>query len=270
MLIFQSPTFTKSFPRLSYKAYFWKDQKHFSLPIPPLVNIAPSLLHPAILFQANSAATVEKTTPTAQAMNNFSNAESVSDTAKLLYNTYSNSGTRAGPNAQLIWDGTDSSHSNVEYVCPKKENQPTNNRHRISTHRWIASYKIEDLYDIIFSVILVLPISFGKTFSVILFSWLSAVTCVTQTHVNIFFHETRLSNYHRHLCFTCHLSQIIESRTLQTLDFRHKKYRIIEHDKKYAKNIHSKDKKKQTKNQVMKHGKKSSLKSCFITQVIEY
>ncbi|EJD73909.1 hypothetical protein LOAG_18706 [Loa loa] len=72
-----------------------------SLPIAPLTNIAPSLLHPAILFHANSKSTPASTTASPQAIN-FSSAESAAAAAKLFHSTYGNAGTGiAGPNAQL-------------------------------------------------------------------------------------------------------------------------------------------------------------------------
>ncbi|VDO26362.1 unnamed protein product [Onchocerca flexuosa] len=74
-----------------------------SLPIAPLTNIAPSLLHPAILFHANSTTTAASTTPASpQAIINFSNAENAAAAAKLFYSTYgSASAGITGPNPQL-------------------------------------------------------------------------------------------------------------------------------------------------------------------------
>uniref|UniRef100_A0A915PNN4 Homeobox domain-containing protein n=1 Tax=Setaria digitata TaxID=48799 RepID=A0A915PNN4_9BILA len=74
-----------------------------SLPISPLVNITPSLLHPAILFHANSTVAQTSTTPTSpQAIINFNSAEGAAAAAKLLYSTYGSTGTGiTGPNAEL-------------------------------------------------------------------------------------------------------------------------------------------------------------------------
>ncbi|MCP9265988.1 Homeobox protein HMX3 [Dirofilaria immitis] len=72
-----------------------------SLPITPLANIAPSLLHPAILLHTNS--TTASMTPTSpQAIMNFSSAENAAAAAKLFYSTYGSVKTGiTGPNAQL-------------------------------------------------------------------------------------------------------------------------------------------------------------------------
>ncbi|VDN94843.1 unnamed protein product [Brugia pahangi] len=65
-----------------------------SIPITPLANIAPSLIHPAILFHSNSTATsVSTTSAPPQAIINFSSAENVAAAAKLFYGTYGSSGT---------------------------------------------------------------------------------------------------------------------------------------------------------------------------------
>ncbi|VDO06881.1 unnamed protein product [Brugia timori] len=65
-----------------------------SIPITPLANIAPSLIHPAILFHSNPTATsVSTTSAPPQAIINFSSAENVAAAAKLFYGTYDSSGT---------------------------------------------------------------------------------------------------------------------------------------------------------------------------------
>lgn len=68
----------------------------------PLANIAPSLLHPAILFHANSTTAAPTTPASPQAIINFSNAENAAAAAKLFYSTYGSASTGiTGPNAQL-------------------------------------------------------------------------------------------------------------------------------------------------------------------------
>lgn len=75
-----------------------KFRKYFSLPIAPLTNIPPSLLHPAILFHANSTAIPVSTIPTpSQTIINFS-AENTATAAKLFHSTYGASSI-TGPNA---------------------------------------------------------------------------------------------------------------------------------------------------------------------------
>ncbi|VBB27423.1 unnamed protein product [Acanthocheilonema viteae] len=72
-----------------------------SLPIAPLPNIAPSLLHPAILFHSNSAATpASATSASPQTIINFNSVENAAAAAKLFYSTYGSGNTGiTGPSA---------------------------------------------------------------------------------------------------------------------------------------------------------------------------